>query len=66
MRNRRSEWGGGFLLALVSRGVYRLLDNQSGEILFQLFGNGWRFRRGHVARLELVGRELACLVAQLA
>jgi hypothetical protein len=21
MRNRRSEWGGGFLLALVSRGV---------------------------------------------
>ena len=64
----RTRGRGGFLAArlwdvhrgrqtLVSRGVYRLRDNQSGEILFQLFGNGWRFRRGHVARLELVGRD---------
>jgi hypothetical protein len=40
---------------LVSRGVYRLRDNQRGEVLFQLFGNGWRFGRGHVAKLELLG-----------
>jgi hypothetical protein len=42
---------------LVSRGVYRLTDKQRGKIVFQLFGNGWRFRRGHVAKLELVGRD---------
>ena len=42
---------------LVSRGVYRLRDNQRGRITFQLFGNGWRFRRGHVAKLELLGRD---------
>ena len=41
----------------MSRGVYRLRDDQRGDIVFQLFGNGWRFRRGHVARLELVGRD---------
>jgi fermentation-respiration switch protein FrsA (DUF1100 family) len=43
--------------ALVSRGVYRLTDNQRGRILFQLFGNGWRFRKGHTAKLELLGRD---------
>jgi predicted acyl esterase len=42
---------------LVSRGVYRLRDNQHGRIIFQLFGNGWRFRKSHTARLELVGRD---------
>ena len=42
---------------LVSRGVYRLRDNQRGEIVFQLFGNGWRFARGHTAKLELLGRD---------
>ncbi len=42
---------------LVSRGVYRLRDRQRGRITFQLFGNGWRFRRGHVAKLELLGRD---------
>ena len=39
----------------MSRGVYRLRDNQRGNLLFQLFGNGWRFARGHVAKLELLG-----------
>ena len=39
---------------LVSRGVYRLRDNQRGRLLFQLFGNGWRFAKGHTAKLELV------------
>jgi fermentation-respiration switch protein FrsA (DUF1100 family) len=64
----RTRGRGGFIAArlwdvfrgrqtLVSRGVYRLRDNQRGRILFQLFGNGWRFRRGHVAKLELLGRD---------
>ena len=42
---------------LVTRGVYRLLDNQSGKITFQLNGNGYRFEKGHVPRLELLGRD---------
>ncbi|MEA2330944.1 MAG: type transport system ATP-binding protein [Thermoleophilaceae bacterium] len=46
---------------LISRGVYRLEDAQRGKLVFQLFGNGWRFRRGHVAKLELVGSDPAFL-----
>ena len=42
---------------LVTRGVYRLEDNQKGRIVFQLFGNGWRFERGHRAKLELIGSD---------
>jgi fermentation-respiration switch protein FrsA (DUF1100 family) len=42
---------------LVARGVYRLTDNQKGRIVFQLFGNGWRFAKGHRAKLELLGRD---------
>jgi X-Pro dipeptidyl-peptidase (S15 family) len=42
---------------LVSRGVYRLRDNQRGRIVFQLFGNGWRFAKGHTAKLDLLGRD---------
>ena len=42
---------------LVSRGIYRLRDNQKGKVVFQLFGNGWRFARGHTAKLELVGSD---------
>jgi fermentation-respiration switch protein FrsA (DUF1100 family) len=64
----RTRGRGGFLAArlwdvyrgkqvLVSRGVYRLRDNQRGEVLFQLFGNGWRFARGHTAKLELLGND---------
>jgi predicted acyl esterase len=48
---------------LVSRGVYRLEDNQKGKIAFQLFGNGWRFARGHTAKLELLGRDATYLRA---
>ena len=62
------EGRGGFIAArlwdvhrgkqlLVSRGVYRLRDNQRGPIVFQLFGNGWRFAKGHIAKLELLGRD---------
>lgn len=64
----RTKGRGGFIAArlwdvhagnqvLVSRGVYRLRDNQRGRLLFQLFGNGWRFERGHTAKLELLGRD---------
>jgi fermentation-respiration switch protein FrsA (DUF1100 family) len=42
---------------LVSRGVYRLPDNRHGPIVFQLFGNGWKFAKGHMAKLELLGRD---------
>lgn len=42
---------------LISRGVYRLLDNQQGDIVFQLHGNGWRFASGHKPKLELLGRD---------
>ena len=42
---------------LVARGIYRLEDNQKGKIVFQLFGNGWRFARGHTAKLELIGSD---------
>lgn len=64
----RTQGRGGFIAArlwdvhggdqlLVSRGVYRLTDNQRGRIRFQLFGNGWRFGRGHTAKLELLGND---------
>jgi fermentation-respiration switch protein FrsA (DUF1100 family) len=64
----RTKGRGGFIAArlwdvhrgrqtLVSRGVYRLNDGQRGRIVFQLFGNGWRFGRGHTARLELLGND---------
>jgi hypothetical protein len=42
---------------LVTRGVYRLTDNQRGRITFQLNGNGYRFASGHAPRLELLGRD---------
>jgi hypothetical protein len=42
---------------LVSRGVYRLLDNQRGQITFQLNGGAWRFAQGHAPQLELLGRD---------
>ena len=42
---------------LVARTGYRLDDNQTGEITFQLHGNGYRFEPGHAAKLELLGRD---------
>jgi predicted acyl esterase len=42
---------------LISRGAYRLLDNESGNIVFQLQGNAWRFAPGHRPKLELLGRD---------
>jgi pimeloyl-ACP methyl ester carboxylesterase len=64
----RTKGRGGFIAArlwdvsggqqtLVARGVYRLEDNQKGKVVFQLFGNGWRFATGHTAKLELLGND---------
>lgn len=38
---------------LVTRGVYRLNPNQTGAIVFQLNGNGYRFAAGHRIKLEV-------------
>jgi predicted acyl esterase len=41
----------------VTRGVYRLTDNQKGAITLELDGNGWRFPAGHRIVVELLGRD---------
>ena len=42
---------------LITRGQYRLLDNQKGKLAFQLNGNGWKFAKGHTVELELLGQD---------
>ncbi len=42
---------------LISRGAYRLTDNQSGQIVFQLHGNGYAFPSGDVVKLVLLGSD---------
>ncbi len=42
---------------LVSRGTYRLLDNQTGSITLQLHGNGYFFAPGDTVKLELRGND---------
>jgi predicted acyl esterase len=42
---------------LISRGQYRLLDNQKGKIAFQLNGNGYKLAKGHTVQLELLGQD---------
>jgi predicted acyl esterase len=42
---------------LISRGVYSLSNNQTGQIVFQLHGNGYRFGKGHTVELQLLGRD---------
>ena len=48
---------------LVARGPFRLADNQAGEIIWQLHGNGYRFEPGHAAKLELLGQDTPYLRA---
>src|SRR5919201_5349236 len=55
--SRLWDIGPGGKQTLISRGAYRLLDNQQGNITFQLHGNGWRFASGHKPKLELLGRD---------
>jgi predicted acyl esterase len=42
---------------LISRGVYRLDENQTGTITFQLHGNGYEFAKGDTVKLQLLGRD---------
>ena len=42
---------------LITRGTYRLADNQAGAFRFALDGNGWRFAKGHRIVVELLGRD---------
>jgi fermentation-respiration switch protein FrsA (DUF1100 family) len=42
---------------LISRSVYRLLENQAGTITFQLHGNGYEFPAGDTVKLQLLGRD---------
>jgi predicted acyl esterase len=42
---------------LITRGQFRLLDNQKGKIAFQLNGNAYKFARGHTVQLELLGQD---------
>jgi fermentation-respiration switch protein FrsA (DUF1100 family) len=48
---------------LVSRGAYRLRDDQRGPLVFQLHGGGYRFAVGHRPKLELLGRDVPYLRA---
>jgi fermentation-respiration switch protein FrsA (DUF1100 family) len=42
---------------LISRGAYRLTNNQSGRVEFQLHGNAYRFAKGDTIKLELRGND---------
>jgi predicted acyl esterase len=42
---------------LISRGVYRLTENQTEVITFQLHGNGYVFPKGDTVKLQLLGRD---------
>jgi hypothetical protein len=42
---------------LISRGVYRLLPNQSGAATIQLHANSYTFGDGDTIKLELLGRD---------
>jgi predicted acyl esterase len=42
---------------LISRGIYRLTEDQTGSITFQLHGNGYEFPAGDTVKLELLGRD---------
>jgi predicted acyl esterase len=42
---------------LISRGAYRLRDDQTGRVTFQLHGNGWCFAPRHRPKLELLGKD---------
>ena len=42
---------------IVTRGDYRLTENQTGTIKFQLHGNAYEFASGDTVKLELLGRD---------
>lgn len=42
---------------LISRGIYRLTENQQGTITLQLHGNGYQLAAGDTVKLQLLGRD---------
>jgi predicted acyl esterase len=42
---------------LITRGQYRLRDNQKGKVTFQLNGNAYKLGKGHTVQLELLGQD---------
>ncbi len=42
---------------LISRGIYRLTEDQQGTITFQLHGNAYEFAPGDTVELQLLGRD---------
>jgi X-Pro dipeptidyl-peptidase C-terminal non-catalytic domain len=42
---------------LITRGQYRLTNNQRGKVIFELNGNGYKFAKGHRVELELLGQD---------
>lgn len=42
---------------LVTRGAYRLENDQQGRLAFEMNGNGYCFADGHVPKLELLGSD---------
>jgi hypothetical protein len=42
---------------LVTRGQFRLTNDQKGKLGFQLNGNGYKFANGHRVELELLGQD---------
>ena len=48
---------------LITRGVYRLADEERGRFRFVLDGNGWRFPAGHRIVVELLGRDAPTYLA---
>lgn len=42
---------------LVTRGAFRLRDDQRSRVGFEMNGNGYCFADGHVPKLELLGRD---------
>ena len=41
----------------VSRGVYRLTEDETGTVTFQLHGNGYEFAAGDTVKLQLLGSD---------
>jgi predicted acyl esterase len=42
---------------LITRGAYRLTDDQTGQVVFQLHGNGYYFPAGDQVKLVLLGSD---------
>lgn len=42
---------------LITRGAYRLTEDETGTIEFQLHGDGYEFAKGDTVKLELLGRD---------